>query len=369
VDIAFHYFAVKTLASFAGFNEQYAQIIAKYSQFVDDYNWYFYRRLSNIPDYAKTPQLDLFVDEWYNPLNFNPATTGFSDIVDYTTLVRQRSQKFTVAPFHFIPRDSSCVKNGDLRTYPCRNDDGSYISQMLLAARKDFLAANKNDREFCLMHIGMLLHTFADTYAHQLFTGYNGAENKVSLVKVTNNITKEDETKKYATLISKWLETLTRIAPGVIPSIGHMIIAHVPDLTHLSFSMQYQVPGKKPSVDTYSRSNTQVFAEEAGREILNYLRGCRNQGAVNQTEWAVISSKLTNAFLIDISKLSTESKIVPALSKHWQDIFPNYRYAYSSQEIKQEFITKQKATETFYRYNVFADRLLIELYGDHPRKN
>jgi hypothetical protein len=65
------------------------------------------------------------------------------------------------------------------------------------------------------MHIGMLLHTFADTYAHQLFTGYNGAENKVILVKVTDNITKEDETKKYVTLISKWLETLTRIAPGV----------------------------------------------------------------------------------------------------------------------------------------------------------
>lgn len=35
MDINFHYYAVKTLAIHAGFDEECAQIIARYSQFVD----------------------------------------------------------------------------------------------------------------------------------------------------------------------------------------------------------------------------------------------------------------------------------------------------------------------------------------------
>jgi len=40
VDISFHYFAVKTLALEAGFNNDEAQRIATFSQYVDDYNAY-----------------------------------------------------------------------------------------------------------------------------------------------------------------------------------------------------------------------------------------------------------------------------------------------------------------------------------------
>lgn len=44
---------------------------------------------------------------------------------------------------------------------------------------------NKND---ALMKMGMLFHTFADTYAHQLFTGYNNKVNSVKLIRATDNI-------------------------------------------------------------------------------------------------------------------------------------------------------------------------------------
>ena len=365
MDIAFHYFAVKSLARTAGFTEQDAQIIAKYSQFIDDYNWYVYRPLLNIPDYTNAPELDLVVA----PGTFNPATTGFSDFIDYLTLVLHRSQKFTVSPFHFIPRSPNCVRQGDLRAHPCTRADDSYISKMLSVARNDFLVANARDRNFCLMHIGMLLHTFADTHAHQLFTGYHGWENDVTLVQVINNITGKDETKQYQSTISEWLKKLAVISK-VVPIIGHMLIEHIPDLTHLTFTMRYKATKTDPGT-TYSRSNTQVFVENAGKEALNYLRWCLNRGDVSGAEWNDISKRLARAFLIDISKLSGEAKIVATLSDHWRSVFPNYEYAYSSEEIKKSFISGviPKATEEFYRYNVFADRLLIELYGSHPRRN
>ncbi|MCL2642492.1 MAG: hypothetical protein FWD52_03120 [Candidatus Bathyarchaeota archaeon] len=365
MDIAFHYFAIKSLARTAGFTNEDAQCIAKYSQFVDDYNWYFYRRFSNIPPYAKAPELDLFINNWYNPMNFNPATTGFSDVVDFATLVLPRSQKFTVSPFHFIPQDPAHVKNGDYRTYPSTRNDNSYISNMLTTARNNFLTAKKEDHNLCLMHIGLLLHIFADTYAHHLFTGYQGWENKVTLTQVTNNITGNDESTKYGTSIAQWIASLKKIAPGVIPAIGHMLIAHVPDLTHLTFTMKYQTTQNSPE-STYTRSNTQTF-ETAGREILNYLRSCLKLTDINETDWNTISQKLTKAFLIDISNLSNESAIVETLTQHWTKSFPNCTYTYASDEIKQGLQRRGKATDDFYRYNVFADQLLIQLYGKQPR--
>ena len=51
MDINFHYFAVKTIARFAGFSENEAQRIAGYSQFVDDYNPFLNYTFETIPDF------------------------------------------------------------------------------------------------------------------------------------------------------------------------------------------------------------------------------------------------------------------------------------------------------------------------------
>lgn len=388
MDIAFHYFAVKTLACIAGFSEPDVQIIAKYSQFIDDYNWYSYLWLTNIPDSAKRPELDLFVDIPLVPQNFNPATTGFIDKIDYATLAMARPQKFTVSPFHFIPRDNARVAQGDLRTYPCTRGDGSYIADLLAAAQRDYRTGEK--REQCLMHIGMLLHTFADTYAHQFFTGYHDLNNKVALNKVINNITGNDETQLYRARITNFLEILRKIFPDRVPAIGHMMIDTVPDLTHLSFEITD--PMSPGTGRIYYRSNTQVFVDGACREILNYLRGCRGLGEIDAGKWNALSKILTKAFLFDISQLSGEAEavLVKYLIKHWESYFPEYRYAYSSDDIKSGFYLTgvhgaevdlscpnnqdspnfyDAMTDEFYQFNVFADELLIELYGNHPRRD
>ena len=59
MDISFHYYAVKSVALAAGYDEAKAQRIASFSEFIDDYNWYAYFRASNIPDYVKAPELDI----------------------------------------------------------------------------------------------------------------------------------------------------------------------------------------------------------------------------------------------------------------------------------------------------------------------
>ena len=372
MDISFHYFAVKTLSCLAGFSDSDAQVIAEYSQFVDDYNWHARRICINVPDYARESNLDLFKN-WFTLMNFNPATTGFSDL-DYPRFTLFDSQKFILHPFHFIPRDSAHVAKGNLRVYPAALNDGSYISNLLADARNDFQKdenQSEDKRRYCLMHIGMLLHTFADTYAHQLFTGYFGWENNVILDRVINNISQKDETLEYQKDIVTWsTRTIGKIS-SKIPMVSHMMIKNVPDLAHISFTMKYQIT--QGLYSTHTRNNTDVFVNKTCKEILNYLRSCLKFDDIPDTEWDIVSKKLSDSFLVDISKLATEKEKVSALTAHWGVFwslpFPNYQYSYSSNEIKKRFKSNIIfGTTEFYKYNVFADKRLVSLFGPRPRK-
>lgn len=383
MDISFHYFAVKSIARAAGYEERKAQRIASYSQFIDDYNWYAHFLASNIPDYVKSTELDIVFNETLGIIN--PVTTGFSDFFDMATLILLRSQKFTVSPFHFIPQDKKSREEGDNRTVPATLNDNSYITNMLKKLKENWVKGNLEENE-ALMQMGSLFHTFADTYAHQLFTGFNNKSNSVEILSVIDNITDEDVTTKYKFWIDKWIKRIESIITIKMPTIGHMSIAHVPDLSHLSFSMRYQdLKGEK---HTYQRSNTQVFVT-ACKELYHYIRSYLEPiGIPADMEWDELAEKLAAGFLIDASDEldKGEMEAVKKLIPHWSNIFPNYTYSYSSENIKKGFVLSSSNntvrveingeeqnlfssaySEDFYRFNLYADRLLILLYGSHPR--
>lgn len=389
MDIAFHYFAVKSVARASGYQESQAQRIATFSQFIDDYNWYVYFRSNNIPKYIKSNDLDIVFNEFLNIIN--PVTTGFSDWFDIATLILERSQKFTVSPFHFIPQNAEKYKSGNYRTVPATLNDGSYISTMLDDLKNSISAGLLSEND-AYMKMGMLMHTFADTYAHQLFTGYHSSLNSVKLTRVTNNITGKDETDTYHFFIEQWIARIEKIINKKIPTIGHMAIAHVPDLTHLSFEIEY--PDLDGNHHTYGRSNTSEFVKTC-EEIYTFFRSCLGDNVKADMSWDDLAPKLAQGFLIDVSKElnDSEATAVKALIPYWSSIFPNYTYAYNSDQIKASFILNtskedsaevmaektrmvdgvevsmigKSYTDDFYKYNFFADKHLITLYSAHPR--
>lgn len=383
MDISFHYFAVKSVARAAGYDEQKAQRIATFSQFIDDYNWYAYFRAGNIPDYIKAPNLDIVFNETLKMIN--PVTTGFSDWFDMATLILPRSQRYTVSPFHFIPQDEQSVAAGDKRAVPATLDDGSYISTELRELQNDISAGRINESD-SLMKMGMLLHTFADTYAHQLFTGFNNKVNSVKLTRVADNTTGEDVTEKYHFWVEQWIAKLEEKFKIKLPTIGHMAIAHIPDLSHLSFEMEYK--RYDGTVGNHGRSNAVTFIT-ACSQIYNYMRGILGDAHPTDMSWNELSDKLADGFLIDAAKEldAGESAAVQKLTPHWSRIFPDYNYSYDSGRIKNDFVTavlnddvrtvmidgvEQSLTaknysDDFYKFNYFADLHLIKLYGDHPR--
>lgn len=395
MDISYHYFAVKTIARAVGFPENEAQIIATYSQYIDDYDLFYPRRYSNIPDYVKQDKYDLYISG-FNLVNFNPAETGFWTTFDLGTLARPSMQKFTVSAFHFIPRNAAAIGNENAVTVPATLYDGSFASNLLDEARGEYTNADGvAAKNLALMQIGMRLHTFADTYAHQLFSGYSAKCNSVIIKNVINNITGEDETAKYNSGIASWLAWLQQYL-HFLPAIGHMMVGHVPDLTHLSWTMEYPLlPGAGKG--TYTRSNTSEFVR-AGKEIANFLCLCLGKEALAPAAWEPLAQKLAQGLLIDISDLTEEPAMVARLSAHWRSIFPDYRYSYDHTKVLDGVVSAAsievsgglygaaeangaddrtveaagivfpKMSDDFYRYNVYAEDQLINLYGPHPRR-
>lgn len=385
MDISFHYFAVKSVARAAGYDEKAAQRIAVFSQFVDDYNWFAYFRAGNIPDYIKDKKLDIVYNETLKIIN--PVTTGFIDYVDMATLILPRPQKYTVSAFHFIPKDRESVASEHKRAVPAALNDGSYISEMLRELRDDIAsgAISEND---ALMKMGMLFHTFADTYAHQLFTGFNNKINSVKLIKVTDNTLtspQNDVTEKYHYWIENWIAKIKSAIKVELPTIGHMAISHLPDLSHLRFEMEYT--DYDGSLARHSRSNTDIFVD-ACKQLYDYMRGILGSGHPADMEWDELAEKLGAGFLIDAHEVldNGESAAVPVLINHWKNIFPSYEYSYDSEKIKKDFVTTESGdactvringtsiqlsaknySDDFYKFNYFADLHLIKLYGDHPR--
>lgn len=369
MDLNFHYFAVKTIARDAGFGENDAQLIASYSQFIDDYDiWKNYMFLE-VPDYAKS-----LATKYPWGYSFYTVTTGFTSLFDTARLSLPKYQREIVVPFHFIPvRKLKDIPNdaprSEYRTAPA-DITGSFLIRHLLDGAKDQYLANPGRYE--LMRIGMLLHTFADTYAHQNFSGFHGWENFSYLVKVTDNFDHgKDITKDYNPDFY-----------GGIYSVGHANVNHAPDDTFAEFEMSMAENENQSKKESYtlhfSRSNAQVFAD-AAKQIFRYLYACQGKPEPTEEEWNTLREKLVRGFAL-------HSKEVAELETKWHEICPDYPYHYnidelwkdnlistgkqmSAQEVRQmnegigaeqkqmDALIYQTATEDFFRYNLIAKEI------------
>ena len=393
MDINFHYFAVKSVALAAGLDDYSAQRIATFSQFIDDYDWYTYFIAGNIPKYIKDDkELDIIYDKTIGIIN--PVTTGLNAVISYPLYIVSRTQKFILSPFHFIPKNRHSIYE---KTSPAVLNDGSLISDMLIKLKDDYQNHENhlNHNDTCML-MGMLLHTFADTYAHQLFSGYANIKNLVAVLDVTNNINNDDVTSAHVGTIDR--DELKQVnADGNVegkithPIIGHLAALHTPDLTHLSFNMNYI--DDQNTINTYGRSNTSTFVT-ACKHIYNYLIDIF-QLENPLMKWSDVSSLLAKAFLFDSTKLLNGTNDISLLSStgnaelcnHWKSVFNNFSYSYDEKQIKNNFYLSKKALKTevmldsgektgiyytlsddFYKYNYFADKILINLYGPRPRK-
>lgn len=385
MDITYHYFAVKTLARLAGFPEDEAQTLGEISQYVDDYAAYAYQRHSNMPEDLKAAPYDVYMpgqDGRENPgYNFNPSTTGFASMFDYSVLTISANQKNYVLPFHFLPADMASVSAGgntrEAHWHSAGPQDTLITQELALAAQEYALVGG----QLPLIKIGMLLHIYADTCAHAGFSGCARESNQAELVHAYRNRLQDSAVlRTQEDLRSRFSETIMQAQRGWVAraiAIGHGFAGEAPDCPFVTWQIRRKTDGTlEPEVN-----NTTRFVEKS-REILDYLRFLRRLDPVDGDGWAPIRERLYAAFLYDPASRTKGQTRFQALAAHWLHCFrdeerlPGLSYHYDasavfgSQVLSTGLTAVNLAEPTRTRFYAFvrsAQEHLITLYGPRPR--
>lgn len=330
MNINFHYYAVKAIALSAGFSAEDAQKIAEYSQFVDDYTMRGSITISNpgTPGYTAAHNLDLIRGTAERPV-IDSVQTGFAGL-DYMRMLTTKFQNKTVVPFHFIPPRQLNEHNDNITTVPACLNDGSVISTALEHIMKQCHGNQCNLRN--QIQLGVLLHVFADTYAHQRFNGhwdgmFESRANCYTVQRVLKN-------KEYGTPDPEDRENITGEYNSVwyqaLPAIGHGTVGHAPDDTDITITLRLC----NDNPQDYTRNNTDVFAE-ASKEIYKYLFQYRTGVLPAEENWAALKNRLLKGFLVKNGTNPTEE-----MREAWMEAFPECKFEYSKAEIMNRFFKK-----------------------------
>ena len=175
----FHYFTIYSIAKITGFAD--ADIIAYSSQFVDDNNegqFSIDGSKSFFPEKIPSDGGHYYpiMTQSLSPKSLNPYV-----------------QKYVYVPFHFLPGDNTVIIDGKKNTL--NTTPNSHNAKMIVKQALD------SDNPYS---IGIALHTYADTWSHQNFTGMQEGWNSVY----------------------PWYDIFKSIAPN----IGHAEVGHSPDI-------------------------------------------------------------------------------------------------------------------------------------------
>lgn len=189
MNIDFHYGVVYVVSRLAGLSQDQAEIVAHACQYVDD---------------ATTTGV----------LHFRDGETferfaSAHELVDYQNIHNDINRTVWV-PFHFLPGGQGETIQAKA---VCRPD--SAIAREMMAS-----AISANDKSNALHRIGVSLHVYVDTWAHQGFSG------------IVSPINRVDEMESHDLTPETWRDELARKAAHIVDATGTFILDHVAPLGH-----------------------------------------------------------------------------------------------------------------------------------------
>jgi SAM-dependent methyltransferase len=249
MQIDFHYDVIYVLARYAGYNREDAKIIAHSSQYVDDAENGGLVKFTNYPSYYHIRTAHKILDK-----------DNLNEVANFHSWV----------PFHFLP-GNLCDKDNGLGT--------SFVSK--LVCRENSQIA-KEMMEECILRknnynglhrLGISLHVYADTWAHQNFVGIFDEINRTKNLHVINEKTGINE---------KIIMKIEAIIDGTILDeffpIGHGTVQKAPDLPYLKWEYTNYLGNKSEIIDN---SNRFIMA---AKEIFKYLKRYQVGDATTITE-------------------------------------------------------------------------------------
>jgi hypothetical protein len=219
-----HYFGTYAIARAAGFRKDIAQTIATSAEYVDD-----------------SDRLDVTCKDGFKiraePTAHHP--TNLSANTDPNDQIR------TWVPFHFIPGLQGTTDEDRL---VCTTDS-------LIARSVVDHTLNNLDSDFGVPLLGILAHSYADTFSHY---GFSGISSHVNLVDAPS-INFDCSEAQTATFKERLRLFLSRYAIGPFANhlvqLGHGSVGTFPDQPFLSWDFKYSKPERPSGL----RENAKTF--------------------------------------------------------------------------------------------------------------
>jgi hypothetical protein len=198
MNIDFHYGVIYVVARLGGLDPQHAEIVAHACQYVDD---------------ATTPSVLSFA----GGQSFERFASAHQ-MLDYKNMLKAED-RVVWAPFHFVPGgQGNTLEDKSI----CRPD--SPIARDMVA--RMLLGHNANN---ALHRLGVTLHAYVDTWAHQGFSGTISKHNVVLHLEGDgfDRDTWAEKVKGYFIDAGERVETWTA---NTISRLGHGAALHFPDM-------------------------------------------------------------------------------------------------------------------------------------------
>jgi hypothetical protein len=305
MNINYHYFTIKTPAHFAGMGESDARYIAHFSQQVDDF-------IMNAPFVVKTAVPGFFEQNGLaknigdNTWIFLPCPTGF----DLVNEISHDYQRYAMTPFHFITPEPLGVLESrggfDRSQYRCLNAENKDAALVNRLAESAVNEAKPGDPK-SLMNLGMLFHTFADTYSHVSFSGFYGWENQAA-IQSAQKASKEA------------LGEVEKLFFKTLPSVGHANAGHTPDVCDYSITLDMKRDANGGLDPLIVRDNS-VFFTSCSRNILEML--CRVNHAPVPEDCEAKLRRITQAQTVN------DEENIREVTESWSKVFPDIEYHYN----------------------------------------
>lgn len=225
MQIDFHHATTYVVARDAGFGHQDADIIAYSAQYVDD----------------ATSSGTIYFD---NRAIYNRISSAHKMLDPRNT--QELANHEVWMPFHFLPGNGGCSA--------AENPSSRFIDKIVCTPNspvaQDMVrdAILEKDRPYALQRLGVTMHVYADTWAHQGFAG---------VLHAINEVEDAEETDSCGVFPKGLAGTLRDMLDDAIPPLGHGRAQTFPDMPFLKW--QYRNGSGKLIV----RDNTADFLEAA----------------------------------------------------------------------------------------------------------
>ncbi|MCF6243322.1 MAG: hypothetical protein L3J74_18545 [Bacteroidales bacterium] len=294
MQIDFHYNTIRVLMEKLGFQPEDAQIIAYASQYVDD--------AVDHEEMKVNGHLEL-LSQRFAENSFNPVCTAHRGL-QFLKGFKKSVQNKIYIPFHFLPDlEDLSDESASFLVRP----NGKLAKKLVLIAKTELSKTIGEERIMNLIRLGIALHTYADTWAHQDFSGrHSHDENDVDDIEVYTK-------GKY-----EKISIFSKLEYDAFPDIGHAEVNDFPDKSYLKWRYK-----KADSKEFFERDNPRLFLQAAEHIIDLFIGANKDLGIDN------LKTRLFECFSFETDNL--EDKF-----KKFQQVFPEIGFYYDEYQWRNE---------------------------------